>query len=89
MTDLKRLEEKLPSLIVDKPTTTREGSADYQQKGRQLRKLRQRNPSRYLAILHKIRSAIEEMDREAIAEIDEFNRRCRSDKTRSRQKQSN
>lgn len=78
--DLKRLEDKLPSLLVDKSTTTKEGSATYQAKGRQLRKLRQRDPPRYLAILKKIAAACDEMDQQAIREIDEFNRRCRENR---------
>lgn len=84
--NLRRLEEKLPSIIVDKPTTTREGSAEYQNKGRQLRRLKQRDPSRYLAALHKVADALNEMDREAIDEIDRFNANCRAARASKRLK---
>lgn len=73
--DQKRVEKKLPSLMVTKGTGV--NSAEYQRKERQLRKLRQQKPALYMAKVHAVFAAINALDQAVIDEIDDFNRRNR------------
>lgn len=52
-------------------------TAEYQRKERQLRKLKRSKPQLFLAKVHAIAKAIDELEKSALDEIDEFNRRTR------------
>lgn len=77
MVDNRRIERKLPAVLVDLPATSPEGMKEYKQKERALVKLKQKNPRRFQTLFFNYLQAIAAFDREiteqARREIEEFN----------------
>lgn len=77
MVNSKRLEIKLPSLLVEEATSSREGSTAYKQKERDLRKFKRRYPSLYQTRVIRVFQALSDLDRDVTAklrqDIDKFN----------------
>lgn len=75
----KNAEKKLPSLLIDLPTTQKAGAADLARKERGLRKLRQTDPRRYFALRNNYFAALAAFDQaitgQAQVDIRNFNRR--------------
>lgn len=60
----KRLKRKLPALLIDLPTTGKEGAAELARKERGLRRLERTNPPRFFSLFSNFAQSVKEIDQE-------------------------
>lgn len=70
MVNKKKVERKIPSMLVDVPISTPEALNEYNRKDRRLRNLKRNKPAFYQNSLNKVCAVLDALDRQAEIEIE-------------------